>query len=410
MQKPVYWKVSLMKYAPKSNRTETVDLRQRLDDISVDTLELFEQVLIDDELEKTKPQQYDPKVGSRQYDPTRLNVDNDLSIISEDLKNYYTLVSSSNYDLRSVFNQEDLTKAAVTYRAEVSFPDPSITADERALNRSLTAWFKEIGPKVSVPRDSISGNLSVGPSFPSYIEVTFNLTALRTFAVGDYIKISRPNGFVVYGEWDRSNTPYQHVIRVPIEAYTFVNAQYGSSWPTAGSYTAEQTFEKHLFWGYDPDDQKGWRLSLFAGRYFKLYINNLYRFFILPENLASNYWYAIFLNISNEYAQASLNLWERKWKEFDATPQNTTDLLNIYAGAVQFTAEDFSVTSTSWKNYRIVASPLVLTNIRLFNSIENDTEKQQTILNQNIVEDSQLAIIVDNALPRLLLPWIAKTK
>jgi hypothetical protein len=32
------------------------------------------------------------------------------------------------------------------------------------------------------------------------------------------------------------------------------------------------------------------------------------------------------------------------------------------------------------------------------------------MLNQAIVQDSQFAIIVDNAVPRLMLPWIGKTK
>jgi hypothetical protein len=408
MQKPVYWKVALMKYAPKSNRSEPIDLRQQLDDISADTLELFAQVLTDDELEKTKPQQYDPKIGSSKYDPTRLTIDDALAIVAEDLKNYYTVVSTSNYDLRSDFDPENLTHPAVVYRAEVDFP---MTSDEeRDINRAFSAWFKDVGPKFNVPKDPVSGAITIGLTYPTYIEITFNLTALRTFSAGDLVKISRPNGFVVYGEWDRSNSPYQHVLRVPLEIYTSLNAQYGNGWPTAGSYTAEQTYEKHLFWGYDPNAQKGWRLSLFVGRYFKLYINNEVRYFILPETLAFNQWYAIFFNITNEYAQASINIWERKWKEFDPTPQNTTDLLNIYAGAAQFTAMDMSVTSSAWKNYRVVASPLIITNLRLFNSIENDTTKQQIILNQNIVEDSQLAIIIDNALPRLLLPWIAKTK
>jgi len=408
MQKPVYWKVALMKYAPKSNRTETIDLRNRLDDISVDTLELFEEVLIDDELEKTKPQQYDPKIGSREYDPTRLTIDEALSIVSEDVINFYTLISNSQYDLRSDFDPENLTKASVTYREESVFPITS--DDDRDINRGLSLWFKDVDPKFTVYRDPISGPVVIGPTFPTYVEVTFNLTVLRGFGSGDLIRITRPNGFNVYGEWDRSNSQYQHVIRVPITIYNSLSFQYGASWPTAGSYTAEQIYEKSLFWAANPNAQEGWRLSLISGRYFKLYAGNKIRYFILPENLNTNYWYALFFNITNEYEQASIYLWERKWKEFDATPQNTTDLLNIYASTTLLPKANYTVNAAVWKNYRIVASPLVLTNIRLFNSIENDVNKQQIILNQNIVEDSQLAIIIDNALPRLKLPWIAKTK
>jgi hypothetical protein len=85
-------------------------------------------------------------------------------------------------------------------------------------------------------------------------------------------------------------------------------------------------------------------------------------------------------------------------------------LENIYAIAKQVPAEDYSTISPNWRAYRLISSPLSITNIRLFDSLENDTEKQMTLLNEAIVEDAQLAIIIDNALPRLRLPWIAKTK
>lgn len=409
MQKPVYWKVALMKYAPKSNRTETIDLRQHLDDISVDTLELFEEVLIDDELKKTKPQQYDPKIGSLDYDPTRLLYDKDLSIVSQDLVNFYTIVSNSNYNLPGTFDPKDLTKAAVVYRAEVDFPMKS--DDDRDLNRALTLWFKDLPPKFVVPRDPITGPIILSNLLANVsVDITITLTTLRTYTSGDFVRVTKPSGFNIYGEWISTPSPYTHTIRCPWETYLAMNAQYGGTWPTAGSYTAEQIYEKHLFWGADPTALKGWRLSIFSNRYVKLYIDNVYRFFVLPENLNTNYWYAIFFNISNEYLQASINIWERKWSELDANPQNTTDLLNIYAGSTLIPNKDYSVTAAEWKNYRIVASPLVITNVRLFKMIENDTTKQQTILNQNIVGDSQLAIIIDNALPRLRLNWIGKTK
>jgi hypothetical protein len=57
-----------------------------------------------------------------------------------------------------------------------------------------------------------------------------------------------------------------------------------------------------------------------------------------------------------------------------------------------------------------MACNLAYTNIRLFNKTETDLLKQITLLNQAIVQDSQFAIIIDNAVPRLTLPWIAKTK
>jgi len=60
--------------------------------------------------------------------------------------------------------------------------------------------------------------------------------------------------------------------------------------------------------------------------------------------------------------------------------------------------------------YYLKASEMLLTNIRLFSENEPDDMKQMFILNQNIVQDSHLAIVIDNALPKLMLPFIAQTK
>ena len=61
------------------------------------------------------------------------------------------------------------------------------------------------------------------------------------------------------------------------------------------------------------------------------------------------------------------------------------------------------------KNFQVLASNSELTNIRLFTET-SEIEKQSNILNQNIVIDSQNALIIDNALPHLRLPFIAQSK
>jgi len=401
MQKPVYWKVALMKYAPKSNRTETIDQRNFLDSISADTEELFGETLRDDALEKTKPQQYDPKIGSNEYDPTRKTIAKDLSILSEQLKNYYTMVSNSQYDLSSVFAQDAQTDAVI-YRSNVDF---GLTD-----NRAFLAWIKDVRPKQTIYRDLVQSSFTVLSVSTDYAFVQFSIGGInRVYKPGDLIKFTRPNGIVFYGEWNNSPSTGIHQVYVPINVYNFLQAQY-PGWPTAGSFHAEQAFENNIFWGYDPTNQKGWKLSVISGRFMKLYLNQNSYSFVLPQTLAQNKWYALFVNISNQFQQFSINVWTRKWDEFSPTPQNTTDLENIYAVAQQITAEDYSTVDPEWRAYRLVGTPLVMTNIRLFDSIENDPEQQMTLLNENIVSDSQLAIIVDNALPRLRLPWIGQTK
>jgi hypothetical protein len=81
---------------------------------------------------------------------------------------------------------------------------------------------------------------------------------------------------------------------------------------------------------------------------------------------------------------------------FAAEPDLNQDLNSPYYG-------------TDNNSYKIITSPLLLSNIRLFKQMI-DIDKQSIVLNQSIVRDEQLAHIVDNAQPKLKLPKFANRK
>jgi hypothetical protein len=111
--------------------------------------------------------------------------------------------------------------------------------------------------------------------------------------------------------------------------------------------------------------------------------------------------------MSNFYRQLTIDLWVRKWNEETPQPERTTDLENIYSNTnMPFNPIDRSLNS----RYKLVGSNLALTNLRLYDKTETDLDKQSIILNETIVQDAQFGIIIDNAIPRLRLPWIGKTK
>lgn len=405
MQQNVYWKVSLIKYQPKSNRYETQDLREYLADISTSFQEEFGEDVDQQEIKTTKPQQYDPKIGSRDYDPIRLSINDDLNISQTMFKNYNVTISESQYDLRSIFEVKK-ENVAVTYRADSTF-----TAEE---DRLLMGWFKEIKPKVTIPRDNIKGQLAKGTAANGITPLSFIISPKRNYVEGDLIKISRFNGLSLYGSFIAS-TPvsggFVITIGVKTEIISFLDTYY-SGWASSSitsGYIAEQTFETVMLNGWDSVSETGWKLSLYASRYFvfKSTVDDM--IFILPNNLVEESWYSFAFNVSNFYQQASLNVWERKWKENDLTPALTTNLENIYSNSQIIKAADRTA-STGQIKYNLLAGNLVYTNIRLFKQIETDLNKQIIMLNQAIVQDSQYAIIIDNALPRLNLPWIGKTK
>jgi hypothetical protein len=69
-----------------------------------------------------------------------------------------------------------------------------------------------------------------------------------------------------------------------------------------------------------------------------------------------------------------------------------------------------SINRNAADKYNLLASNLAITNLRLFDKTETDQAKQSIILNETIVQDAQFGIIIDNAIQRLRLPWIGKTK
>ena len=401
MRTEIYWKVSLTKYQPKANRKESTNLRQEFDVLTTSYQEEFQEELDLLEVKTTDPQQYDPKIGSKYYDPTRESIDDALVISQMKVQNYSILLSESQYDLRSVFTgTSEVT--AVSYRAKVELPASSESA--------FSCWFKELAPNITIPKDNIKGGLILGTVSGDYQQLTFKLAATRKFVQGDIIKIAKFNGFSLYGEWQSTNAVsggYNYTILVRKDILEFLNLYYPNwSGPSGNGYVAEKTFENVVFNGYSKDLSKGLRISIYASRYVLIQRNNTTILFILKNNLVEDYWYGMFINMSNFYRQLTLDLWVRKWNETNPNPPQTTDLENIY-NAVQ-TIDQIDMTVDV--NYSLLAANLVSTNIRLYDKIETEQIKQVNMLNQAIVQDAQYSIIIDNAIPRLTLPWIANTK
>ena len=104
-----------------------------------------------------------------------------------------------------------------------------------------------------------------------------------------------------------------------------------------------------------------------------------------PQEQSSN------LNNVHEYVRSLSTTYT-----FAAEPDLNTDLNSPYYG-------------TDNNSYKIVTSPIYISNIRLFKQMI-DIDKQSIVLNQNIVRDAQLAHIIDNAQPLLKLPKFANRK
>lgn len=127
-------------------------------------------------------------------------------------------------------------------------------------------------------------------------------------------------------------------------------------------------------------------------------INGSPETFTLPEQLTPDKWFALVVNVSQEFSQVGVNLWTMQ-------DGQTAALRLVHEETHTVTVP----TAQTNYQYRINASPVFITNVRIFNDII-PTEEQSNTLGQLIVKDSNLAILIDNAKPIFRLPVIIDPK
>jgi hypothetical protein len=111
-------------------------------------------------------------------------------------------------------------------------------------------------------------------------------------------------------------------------------------------------------------------------------------------------WYPIIIPISAQYGQLEVNLYSLI--QDPANIKNFNKAVSIYSNYIKIGQFEFETTS-SWclpsANYSIA-------NIRLFNTMVQD-EDHEFIISQLFIRDESTLAIIDNARPRLNVPFVA---
>lgn len=385
MEKETYWKVSLVKYSPKTNRKENDDFKNIVDTLSTNMKKEFSEEVKETEIKETKPQQYTPDTTDRKKDPIRKWLHDNLVIVNKPIKNYGTIISEQHYDLRNLI--EDKKNIAVEYLPSVELKN----------NLSYSAWISEDYTKVFNPTDSVEGMSN------SDNKLLIKINKKRDYQIGDYLKIFKGSDLIFYGQVSNVKNNNQYELNVNKKIIDDLNKNY-SIWDSIDGYSIEKIVPSNLIYGYDEEKNKGIKINLFAHKFLEIIINGEQHLFIFDKPLQKTKWCAIFINISNLFKQIEVNIWERKWIDGVLSSPQTTELFNIYNNTIN----DFSFDKIKIdKNYQLLPGNHKITNIRLFNAIA-EIEKQSTLLNQNIVKDAQNAIIIDNAIDRYYLPRITR--
>ena len=437
MYSPVYFKIELKKYQPKSN-TYYADpaYKEELDGISLNTQTLFGAETTDEEKKLTKPQQYVTSTQDRSPDPTRSYLYKDLPIVGYDLNNNWTIVFNHYYDMDDSFKYEpEFIYDPSEYRQAVRYRNLPILTEVGEI--SYSAWFnirnyynqsgltKKASPSIPITVVSYTDSYIIYNTYPS----KHNLQPWMMYS-------ENPEGYVAILADENHTGGFR--VRSVINDYQFsvINsnppiAENRSSWRMQKAQA--RNFLNGLYIASD-GSTKGLRIDLIHSGVnepsnssylgvgsFEVVLNGLVLNSPLQFIPVFGDWYAVVVNISNKYKQVAINGWKMSYDPTNPQAQSS-DLTSIHeyvrslSTTYTFAAEPDLNTDlnspyygTDNNSYKVMTSPLYISNLRLFKQMI-DIDKQSTVLNQNIVRDAQLAHIIDNAQPLLKIPKFANRK
>jgi len=437
MQSPVYFKIELRKYSPKSNTYfQDPAYKEELDGITLTTSELFGEEVKSEEIKSSKPQQYATTITQMSQDPIRSYVYNELPIIEYDLNNNWTIVLNHYYDLSESFadvsefeSDPNRYKNAVRYKYL-----PKLLANQEL---AFTCWFS-LRNFYDNSKLSKRGYPILNMTLESYDEDYLNFSTYpKRHRLEKWISYaSNPEGYVAI-KGDSIHSGGYEVLDV-IDEYRFSVKNNSTTFSEGSiSWRMQKAQNRNLISGLyinEFEEFEGFRVDLihsgviddltnpFLGQG-SIVIRLNDRIINSPLQFEPEYgeWYGVVVNVSNVYKQISTNIWALTYDPVDPDQQSSKlqkvhEDARFYNDIIVFAAPpdvekntDSAFYGTDNNSYKIFTGPIYLSNVRLFkNMIDIDT--QSTVLNQNIVRDAQLAHIIDNAKPLLNIPKFARNR
>jgi hypothetical protein len=365
--KDIYYKVMLRKYQERNNVDTPEPFKTELDDLTLTVDELFDAETRDEVLKITKPQQY-RTIGTGVNDYVRSELSKQLSISDYKINNNWVIVSKNYYELGKLTPNE----LAVKYRQLAKF-----TPTE---DRSFTFWFQPLFGTEKAYSNITSVTNTDGLA-------TFTMSGNVKWNIGDLIQIT---GTGVYDG-------YHRVIQQVTDGTFVIDADYDTS-AILVQPKARSVVKTFLIHGYG---------NLFSGlsveitkTFVIVSINNVDYFFQHGVTFDSTKWYPLVINLSNLFKTLSVYLYELDKTQTYTNPQAETSALTLKYNDLIFLPATVGIDSGDY--WALLAGPVNLTNIRIFKRIIEE-EAHDIVLNQYVVNDTQLAELIDNAIPELRL-------
>lgn len=428
MMAPTFWKIQLKKYNPNIDMLLTDDTRNFLDNVITNAEQLFGEEVKKDIKDATMPEQYQ-KITTT-FDSSRKALHPDL--IQRPLKytynfaplieNYYDLGAILPSDLivnltndspviattQQVFNLPSLDKVPATSNEVIlAYQDSDLYLTWKngglVTNDKNTKGLNTRYVRVRGPFDSIENHIGTSDE-GRYIRVE----AYRDISLKDQKGILYDNtGPVTTAQFKVRDTAVVYNAQPKFNATTDKNLSF-----TCLFNVPSLSDTLNFIDGYDDLTSSGIRVTATFSRYtstlpegdfiLTVKVNTLVKTYTI-NNFVSDSWHAMVVSMSNEFLQCGAYVY--KIKEDPSDLVNHNDFVRILSNTSSFTQQTFDIT----QNYTLPNSKLLITNIRVFNTMLRE-EEHDFILSQQFLKDESMLVLIDNCRPQTNLPYIAKNR
>ena len=428
MMAPTFWKIQLKKFSPNIDMLLTDDTRHFLDNVILSADQLFSEAVKDDIKDGTLPEQY--KTISTTFDSSRRAIHPEVALrplkytfnFASLIDNYYDLstipLSDLTYELTNdliptaesmnlanlpsletnVIQLNDVILAYQGSEMYTAWKNSALLTNDKNVKSTSTLFCRVRGPFDKKPNHIGQSAAGRYIRVEAYRNLTFKDQRdilIDTVGGKDYAKFKVRQTAVVYSAQpkfnlaDSKNLSFTCLFNVPAAA-TSISFLDGYDNETGTGIKTTAQFTRYI--NTEPEGDLNITVT----------INSQVKAYTIA-NFKSDAWHGLIVSTSNEFKQCGVYVYSIEEDPSDVINHN--DFKKIFSSTSSLTQTTFDLT----QYYTLPTSTLLITNLRLFNTMVKE-EQHDFILSQQFIKDESMLLLIDNCRPQLNIPYIAKNR
>lgn len=428
MMEPVFWKVQLKKFSQNIDMLLTDTSRSFLDNVIVNADQLFSDEVEKDIKDSTMPAQYQ-KITTT-FDSSRKAIHPD--VIQRPLKytfNFAPLIENY-YDLGGVPANEITAELLATspLLSTTQSLEQLPNLDSSSLPSTSVIIAYEGSPIYTTWRNNglLTNDKNVKASSFRYCRVRGPFDSIsnhegesetgRFIRIEAYRDLSFKDPKDILTDTVSGKTIVKFKVREPAIVYS-ATPKFNNTLDRNLSFTClfnvpSSSGPINFIDGFDSDSQSGIQITGNFTRYISTEPEGLLTISVKTNSQVKNYsianftsgqWHAIVVSISNEFLQCGTYVYRIVEDPSDIINHN--EFVPILQSTSSFSLTQFEID----QNYILPNSNLLITNIRVFNTMLKE-EEHDFILSQQFLRDESMLVLIDNCRVQTNLPYIVKNR